>query len=272
MSKSILVKLVLSLILAIALLGGCDACLGTGSITISFSGNAAAFFDGLSEDQCHLDVLPAGSAEDTSNAVYSATFSTTDGEATLVAEELEAGLYDIYIWFDLDGVDGVSDGDISSEASNIEIVAGSDETEALSLDVVYGTITIPVDTSAWAQVDLWSTLMIYDSVSDDIVDLQDAGLISDSDARSYTYRSVSPGAAGTTVSVALDVTGFTDDADLNIDYYLFAYAEQDGDGEPEAGESYGFYEYGAFPDHSTQGENVVLSTPGPYDFSLDDTI
>ena len=244
-----------------------------GTIAYRFEGSPGACFDSLEAEQCNWAVYDAGDdpLDEATVAVAEGTFTTSGG---VFSHEIQLphGVYDVYAWFDLDRRWGPTDGDISPDEISVE-VGDTPVDVTLELEVVCGTVSLP-DTSEWPWLDMYVALLIWDTGQQDLVDLHDAGLITDDDDRSYTSR---PGHIGEdSISYVLDVTNLAVDTGVT-QCFLFAYAEWDADGEfepdtgePDTREPFGYYGYPgqALPD-LPDGANVDLGNiQPPYDFSI----
>jgi len=232
-------------------------------LVLSFEGDPATYFDTLPEEQCHWTVLEEGANPFTADPIVEGVFTTSGGEYSH-SIALDAGAYDVYVWFDLDGEDGGSMGDPSAQES----ITISDTDVALDLwtEVVCGTLALP-DTSGWDDLEVYVALLVW--FEGDLVDLYDAGLISEDDDRGFAWRTDAPGADE--VSFAVDVTYLVYETGTS-EYYLAAWAEEDGNGAPDGGEPYGFYGYpgGILPPDPSTGMNVDLNAKEDvYDFTIE---
>ena len=225
-------------------------------ILLEFQGDPETCFDGLAEDQCHWCVYEGEVDPFVADAIIEGLFTTTGGMYSR-SISLGPGLYDVYVWFELDRAPDPSDGDISNYDS-VELV-DSDVVLDLWTEVICGTVTLP-DTSGWMGLDVYVALLVWSEADQDFLDLHDAGLIIDDDDRGYTWRPGNPGEPE--MPFVLDVTWLVYETGVS-EYYLFAYAEWDLDGEfePEDGEPYAFYGYPGepYPPDPAGGMNVDLN-------------
>ncbi len=234
-----------------------------GNLLVTFTGEPAAYFDGLAEAQCRLIVVGWGEdPEVLTNRVVDQTFTTTAGVKAFEPIPLYAPhTYDVYCWFDVGPDEGMlDDGDHSVWRDGVDIYAGQDNVVDLEHQVLTGTITWgpewnplwdPEWVSDWTEIHLWVALVVPYWVVEpdpdpehghpgvvDFMDLEDAGLLDeDTSYLGFTYRGPSNSVpAENSIGYALDITGLAEilnTAGPNPDYsdepynpcYLFAFIE-----------------------------------------------
>ncbi len=265
-----------------------------GWLNVYVEGSPAEYFDTLARERCRLIAVQHGyPPEVPANRVVDQTLphSSLTGCMMFDSEWIDAGVYDVYCWFDVGPDEGVlDDGDHSVWQEEVSIYPGAHVFVNLFPRVLAGSITWDPDLG-WPEIHLWVALVVPavevdpdtgDITDVDFIDLEDAGVLDeDTSYLGFTYRRPSD-TGESSVVYALDITGLKEILDdvgnnpacFDEPYnpcYLFAFIEPElvpgEEGAASDGDIYGFYGYPdqvfpLFPPLGADSPNVDITGQG----------